>query len=390
MLRKTMLFPVTVMILLPLAAFALPQVAVLDAAIPADMDPSVIVPITDKISEELVKSGKYVVLDRASVEQVLKEKEFQLSSGLVKTEEIRKAGEYLGADFVVAARASKVGSTYFISARMIDVKTGAITAQTSVELPGDLDVLLQLARTAGNRLAGGVVEKVAEEQFAEEPEEQPKTVQKSRQAEIRDKPAPLAAPRWIVGFKAGGGFANIHGDPDYAPEEPYASFGIVGGGYLDFYVSRAMGLATGAYFVQKGLAWDWYDSTFPPDDVTTTFTLNYIEIPMLVKLILHQRTNFYAGLGGFVSLYLNGTWEDEYWYYTEYNDSGELINISGTDFGAIASVGFDFPMSRDTLLNVEVRYSHSFTTFNTASNGATPKNGILALLAGLGWGGGSR
>ena len=50
---------------------ALPKVAVLDAVIPETMDKSVVVPITDKIAEQIVASRQYSVLDRANVEQVL-------------------------------------------------------------------------------------------------------------------------------------------------------------------------------------------------------------------------------------------------------------------------------------------------------------------------------
>ena len=140
--------------LAPAMMFALPQVAVLDTILSVGMDPAVKSPIADKIVEELVKSGKYKVLDRANVAQVLKEKEFQLSSGLVGNEEIRRAGEYLGADLVVVASASRVGSTHVITVKMIDVLSGEITAQTSGEMKGTIDVLLQIARTVGQRIAG--------------------------------------------------------------------------------------------------------------------------------------------------------------------------------------------------------------------------------------------
>lgn len=140
--------------LAPAIMFALPQVAVLDTILSAGMDPAVKSPITDKIVEELVKSGKYKILDRANVAQVLKEKEFQLSSGLVGNEEIRRAGEYLGADLVVVASASRVGSTHVITVKMIDVLSGEITAQASGEMKGTIDVLLQVARTVGQRIAG--------------------------------------------------------------------------------------------------------------------------------------------------------------------------------------------------------------------------------------------
>ncbi|MEE9307780.1 MAG: CsgG/HfaB family protein, partial [Spirochaetia bacterium] len=99
------------------AVFSLPHVAVLNAILAPGIDPTVTVPVTDKIVEELVNSGKFVVIDRANVGQILQEKEFQLSSGIVRNEEIRQAGEYLGADFVIVANASRVGSTYVISAK---------------------------------------------------------------------------------------------------------------------------------------------------------------------------------------------------------------------------------------------------------------------------------
>jgi len=140
------------------AVFSLPHVAVLNAILAPGIDPTVTVPVTDKIVEELVNSGKFVVIDRANVEQILQEKEFQLSSGIVGNEEIRQAGEYLGADFVIVANASRVGSTYVISAKMIDVVTGEIAAQVSREKQGKIDVLLEIARLVGKQISGqGVV-----------------------------------------------------------------------------------------------------------------------------------------------------------------------------------------------------------------------------------------
>ena len=154
------------------AVFSLPHVAVLDTILAAGMDPTAAVPVTDKIVEELVNSGKYTVLDRANTAQILVEKEFQLSSGLVGNEEIRLAGEYLGADYVVLANASRVGSTYVISAKMINVVTGEITAQASREKQGKIDVLLEIAREVGKQISGqeiivAEVEKKVEEKPAE-------------------------------------------------------------------------------------------------------------------------------------------------------------------------------------------------------------------------------
>jgi TolB-like protein len=135
-------------------AAAQPKVAVLDAVIPPTMDSSVIVPITDTIAEALVNARRYAVLDRVSVEQVLKEREFQVS-GLVQDSDIKEAGKYLGADFVVVARVSLVEDTYFICARMINVETGAVDAQASDQEEGRASVLIRIAERVGRKLATG-------------------------------------------------------------------------------------------------------------------------------------------------------------------------------------------------------------------------------------------
>jgi TolB-like protein len=158
---------------------AVPQVAVLEAILAPGTDPTVAGPVTDKIIEELLRSEKYIVLDRANVEQVLREKEFQLSSGIVRNEEVRQAGEYLGADLVIVANVSRVGSTYVISARMVDVVSGEIIAQASSEKQGKIDVLLEIARTVGKQISGQEIvvvearEKLEEQQKSPEVKEQP-------------------------------------------------------------------------------------------------------------------------------------------------------------------------------------------------------------------------
>ena len=161
----------TLVLVLALACFcaafaaAAPKVAVLDAVLPNGMDLNVAIGVTEKISEELVGSGRFTVLDRTTVGQSLKEIEFQMS-GMVSDEQIKKAGEQLnsrlGAAFVVVSRVSQVGETFFVTAKMIDIKTGEITAQASAEQEGKLAITLKIAQAVGKKLAGGVKEPVQE------------------------------------------------------------------------------------------------------------------------------------------------------------------------------------------------------------------------------------
>jgi simple sugar transport system substrate-binding protein len=141
-------------LLFPFQIPASPKVAVLDVVVSKEIDPSVIVPVTETIMEELVSSRAFTVLDRSFVAQVLKEKEFQVS-GLVSDTQIVQVGQYLGADYVIAGRAQYVADSYFLVAKMIDVKTGVITAQSSETGQGKVLILLDLARSVGGKLAGG-------------------------------------------------------------------------------------------------------------------------------------------------------------------------------------------------------------------------------------------
>jgi hypothetical protein len=131
---------------------ALPKVAVLDVTAGAGIDQAAVVPITESIMEEIVAAGTYVVLDRAHVGQMLKEQEFDVS-GLVNDAQVAKAGQFLGADYVLVSQAQLLDGSYFLVAKMIEVSTGIIARQSSVEGPGKPSVLVDLARDLGRKLA---------------------------------------------------------------------------------------------------------------------------------------------------------------------------------------------------------------------------------------------
>ncbi len=152
-MRRFLLLPV-LLSFAAAAAVAQPKVAVLNAVAAERIDQSVSGPVTEKVIERLVASGSYLVLDRANVQAVLKEREFQYS-GMVSDAEISEAGKYLGADRVVVIRIESLDGTYFLSARMINVETGIISRQASADGEGKLSVLLGLAERVGSALASG-------------------------------------------------------------------------------------------------------------------------------------------------------------------------------------------------------------------------------------------
>jgi TolB-like protein len=268
--RKHTLALVAVLVLAAAALPALPKVAVLDAVIPANMDKSVIVPVTDKIAEEIVKSKQYSVLDRANVEQVLKEKEFQVS-GMVQDSDIKQAGKYLGADFVVVARVSLVEGTYFLSAKMINVESGAVFAQVSDQEEGKASVLIKIAERVGKKLIGGVVEAVKEPEPKKT--EAPKTTPEPVPAAKTTRPKSTIVVE--VGLPSAGG---AFGDATTSlVEEWYATYG-------DSYTTSNLSLGARASFYLLPFAYlggalehaqqmvSFYDSFLLQDKLLTTFS----------------------------------------------------------------------------------------------------------------------
>jgi len=129
------------------------RIAVLDTVLPKGIDAKVIIPITEKIMEEFVKSKLFTVLDRSFIANTLSELEFStsdLSSG--DSEKLATIGGFLKASYIVVSTVQQLDSTYFLSAKMIEVKTGVITAQTSVNRSGGVAVLIDMAGDLGRQL----------------------------------------------------------------------------------------------------------------------------------------------------------------------------------------------------------------------------------------------
>jgi hypothetical protein len=196
-----------ILALAALAAWSQPKVAVLDTQVPQSIDQSVVIPTTEKIIERLVVSGRYTVLDRANIESVLKEREFQLS-GMVSDQDVVTAGKYLGADFVVVAKVQKVSDTYFITAKMIAIKTGVIANQTSAQGEGKLSTLISLAEQVGDVLSGGAVlaqSAVGGQKDISKPEGEaaaPKSAPKAEKAPRSAPASPSGSTSVLVGIDA--------------------------------------------------------------------------------------------------------------------------------------------------------------------------------------------
>jgi basic membrane lipoprotein Med (substrate-binding protein (PBP1-ABC) superfamily) len=135
-------------------ASASPKVAVLDVVAQKNIDPAAAAPITESIMEEVIATRAYVVLDRANVEQTLKEQEFDATM-MVDDSHAAQAGQFLGADYIIAGKVLSLGESYFVVAKMIEVKTGIIVAEASEQGEGKPSALVGMARAVGKKLVAG-------------------------------------------------------------------------------------------------------------------------------------------------------------------------------------------------------------------------------------------
>ena len=97
--------------------------------------------LTQRLTSEMIALEMYQVLERSEMKRLLEEQKFQYSS-CVDTKCAVEIGKMLGAKYMVVGSISKVGSTYSIDSRLIDVETSESYASGSYSHRGDIDKLM--------------------------------------------------------------------------------------------------------------------------------------------------------------------------------------------------------------------------------------------------------
>ena len=96
--------------------------------------------LTDRLRTALVRTGAVTVVERGQMERVLSEQDFQLT-GCTSDECAVEVGQLLGVTAMVAGSIGKVGSTYSVDIRTIDVRSGRITHSMWRDYRGEIDGL---------------------------------------------------------------------------------------------------------------------------------------------------------------------------------------------------------------------------------------------------------
>ena len=111
------------------------KIAIMDM-ICQNVDPGVAVIVSDLLRDNFFSTGQYAVLERANMDKLIKEQQFQMS-GCSSTECAVELGKILNMQEMVVGSVTKLGTRYFINARMVDVESGEIMVSASTECYSD-------------------------------------------------------------------------------------------------------------------------------------------------------------------------------------------------------------------------------------------------------------
>jgi curli biogenesis system outer membrane secretion channel CsgG len=100
-------------------------------------DPDLGYAVSEILTQDLQRSGDFVVLERKQLEQILKTMELQLS-GLYDSDKAAAIGKLIDAKYLVLGSITKAAGFYRVSVRVVEVETGSIFLSDSVELDAAL------------------------------------------------------------------------------------------------------------------------------------------------------------------------------------------------------------------------------------------------------------
>ncbi|MDR3328583.1 MAG: CsgG/HfaB family protein, partial [Prevotellaceae bacterium] len=151
------------------------KVAIFDPA--GDVSASYKEIVREEISNIIVNTGKFTVLERQLINKVLEENKFQMG-GLVDDSQVGEIGKRMGANYVFVTSISPMGQNLYLSFKLIDVQTARIEKQkTGRTTKGSADLVEVTQTVVGEMFAEA--KQVAKPIAVVEPEPEVKPVPKT-------------------------------------------------------------------------------------------------------------------------------------------------------------------------------------------------------------------
>ncbi len=147
---KTVLFT----IVLPLSLLSA-NTAALNQLTGSGMDEGEAIALTNALRGELTRTGSFEMMERSQINEILAEQGFQLSGACADDACVVEMGQLLAVQSMFMGHVGKVGQTYSVSVRQIDVESGRVIKDVTANHRGDIDdVLTDVLPSVARQLAG--------------------------------------------------------------------------------------------------------------------------------------------------------------------------------------------------------------------------------------------
>ncbi|MFA4907888.1 MAG: FISUMP domain-containing protein [archaeon] len=109
--------------------------------------------LTDRLRATLFMTGKFVILEREKMDEILKEQGFQ-QSGCTSDACAVEVGQLLAVEQMIVGSISKVGQTYSVTARLVGMEKGSLISVGTCDLKGDIGDVMTCLGDVADQLSG--------------------------------------------------------------------------------------------------------------------------------------------------------------------------------------------------------------------------------------------
>lgn len=224
-------------------ASAKPRIAVMEFTGVGVTDAEVAA-VTDEVRNDLVKSGRFEVLERSKIQSVLNEQAFQQKA--VRPDQAVQVGKLLNVQYIVTGRlVSPSPNAYQLTVEATDVETGQIKASETAHHEGPLLGFLDEIPAIASHAVAGIFGKQPE--ASTPPPAQPPPMAPSPAAQPAAPQPPKAVPRPVtsrfVVLPVGAIILDLQGPERRQPSKETISATAVGVGYERLFLEHLLGSA---------------------------------------------------------------------------------------------------------------------------------------------------
>lgn len=152
---------------------------------PIDVQANTARAVTDLIRTELFNTGLFRVFERGEIEKVLKEQQFG-QTGLTEVSDAVRLGKMLQAKKVLVGTVSKLGTSYIVNARIIDVEKGEMEFADKAQADSET-ALVQAVETFARKIAGRIQASTGSQQSSQQTTKPVKPAKEKKQVVRTEK-----------------------------------------------------------------------------------------------------------------------------------------------------------------------------------------------------------